>query len=254
MRIIAHRGASAEAPENTLAAFRRALALGATMIELDVRLTADGVPLVIHDSTLLRTTDGEGRVEELVLDEIRRFSAGRWFGEAFAAERVPTLAEVYALVGDRAEINVEIKGEGGAAAQAALEVAREAAGLGRTLFSAFDPADLQKIRGASGEARLALLTGAASIATPGSPAPRSSHGRIMARVGRWEGLSLEAANLQAGLAAPDTVGALHRLGLRVYVFTVDGEEAVAELQRIGVDGVFANDPGPLLRRWPAQDG
>ncbi|MDP3939386.1 MAG: glycerophosphodiester phosphodiesterase family protein, partial [Deltaproteobacteria bacterium] len=79
------------------------------------------------------------------------------------------------------------------------------------------------------------------------------HGRIMARIGRWEGLSLEAANLQHRLAAPDTVGALHALGLRVYVFTVDGEEAVAGLQRIGVDGVFANDPGPLLRRWPARN-
>jgi glycerophosphoryl diester phosphodiesterase len=101
MRIIAHRGASARAPENTLAAFRAALEAGVGMIELDVHLTADGVPVVIHDDALSRTTDGEGRVAERTLEDLRRLSAGAWFDERYHTERVPVLEEVFRLVGPR---------------------------------------------------------------------------------------------------------------------------------------------------------
>lgn len=250
MRIIAHRGASAEAPENTLAAFARALQLGVEMIELDVRLTADGVPIVIHDADLARTTDGRGQVENLEFESIRRYSAGSWFDASFRDERVPTLAEVHDLVGDRAEMNVEIKGESGAVARGALQASRDAGALGRTLFSSFEPESLAAIRAASGEARLGLLTDPATLARPEKGAPPRFHDRIMARVSRWERLSLEAANLARPLAREPTVAALRERGLRVYVYTVDEVKAVEALARIGVDGVFANDPAPLLRRWP----
>lgn len=250
MRVIAHRGASAEAPENTLAAFRRALALGVEMIELDVRLTADGVPVVIHDEELSRTTEGRGRVADLDFAAIRRFSAGRWFAETFEGERVPALAEVYDLVGDRAEINAEIKGPGAGTARGALRAASEAGALARTLFSSFDPEALREIRAASSGARLALLNDAASLADPRGRAPRAFRPRLLARLARVEGLGLKAASLQRRLADRGTVAALHARGLRVYVFTVDGVAAVEALARRGVDGVFANDPAPLLARWP----
>src|ERR687897_3596137 len=103
--IYAHRGASAIHPENTLRAFRHALAIGVDGIELDVHATADGIPVVIHDRDVERSTNGTGYVDEMPLARLETFDAGD-------GERVPTLAEVLALVGDAAHLDVEIKGTG----------------------------------------------------------------------------------------------------------------------------------------------
>src|SRR5918997_6417535 len=103
--IYAHRGASAIHPENTLRAFQHALALGVDGIELDVHATADGIPVVIHDRDVGRTTDGTGYVDEIQLARLQTFDAGD-------GERVPTLAEVLELVGSAAHLDVEIKGSG----------------------------------------------------------------------------------------------------------------------------------------------
>src|SRR5215212_7269928 len=99
----AHQGASALHPENTLRAFRHALAIGVDGIELDVHATADGTPVVIHDRDIGRTTDGNGYVDQIPLARLETFDAGQ-------GERVPTLAEVLALVGDAAHLDIEIKG------------------------------------------------------------------------------------------------------------------------------------------------
>ena len=98
--LIAHRGASAEAPENTIPAVERAAALGARWIETDVRLTADGGLVMVHDATLDRTTSGKGRVAETPLETIRSLDAGAWFAPDFAGTRVPTLPEFLAAVLD----------------------------------------------------------------------------------------------------------------------------------------------------------
>src|SRR5215217_9516104 len=103
--IYAHRGASAIHPENTLLAFRLALAIGVDGIELDVHATADGIPVVIHDRDIGRTTDGVGYVDQIPLARLETLDAGD-------GERVPTLAEVLALVGDAAHLDIEIKGSG----------------------------------------------------------------------------------------------------------------------------------------------
>src|SRR5215203_4874636 len=104
-RIYAHRGASAIHPENTLRAFRQALAIGVDGIEFDVHATADGIPVIIHDRDVGRTTDGAGYVDDIPLARVQTFDAGD-------GERVPTLAEVLALVGDAALLDVEIKAIG----------------------------------------------------------------------------------------------------------------------------------------------
>ena len=106
---IAHRGASRCAPENTLAAFEAAIRQGVDAIELDVRLTEDGVPVVLHDDTLDRTTDGQGPVDALSYQLLRRLDAGAWFGSAFRGERVPTLTEALECARGRCGVNVEIK-------------------------------------------------------------------------------------------------------------------------------------------------
>ncbi len=109
-RIIGHRGAKASAPENTLAAIREARRQGASWVEFDVKLTADGEPILLHDETLERTTDGAGPVREAALAEIRRLDAGSWFGPAWRGEPVPTLGEALDLLAQLGMgFNLEIK-------------------------------------------------------------------------------------------------------------------------------------------------
>jgi glycerophosphoryl diester phosphodiesterase len=107
---IAHRGASAAAPANTMAAFEKALALGADGIELDVQLSADGVPVVIHDFTVDDTTDGSGKVARMTLAQLEQLDAGSYFDPAFAGERIPTLEKVLEVMGNRLLLNIELKG------------------------------------------------------------------------------------------------------------------------------------------------
>jgi len=107
--IIAHRGASARAPENTLAAFQLAFELGADGIELDVTLTQDRVPVVIHDDTVDRTSNGAGKVSAMTLDEIKRLDFGKWCGEKYRGEKIPTLAETLAAIPRDKLVNIELK-------------------------------------------------------------------------------------------------------------------------------------------------
>ena len=129
-RIQAHRGAGILAPENTLAAIRRGHELGFRAIEIDARLTRDEVPVVIHDRTLERTTDGRGAVAETMSADIARLDAGRWFGPAYRGEPVPTLAAAIALCRARdISMNLEIKRAPGRIARIGEVVARTAAQL-----------------------------------------------------------------------------------------------------------------------------
>ena len=107
--IVAHRGYRGLYPENTLAAFEGAITAGADMIELDVCLTRDRVPVVIHDKTLYRTTDGKGLVSEHSLSELKELDAGSWFSAEFKGEAIPTLEELLQLVRGKILVNIEIK-------------------------------------------------------------------------------------------------------------------------------------------------
>jgi len=106
--IIGHRGASAHAPENTIAAFQLALKFGADAVELDAKLSADGAIVVIHDQTVDRTTNGQGKISEFSLTEIKKLDAGSKFDLQFEGEAIPTLEEVFEVVGGKLLINVEL--------------------------------------------------------------------------------------------------------------------------------------------------
>jgi glycerophosphoryl diester phosphodiesterase len=109
--IIAHRGASGSAPENTLAAIELAIANKADMIEIDIHQTKDGKLVVIHDDKLDRTTTGKGKINELTLEEIKKHDAGSWFNTSFSNEKVPELKEVLELINGKCKLLIEIKGK-----------------------------------------------------------------------------------------------------------------------------------------------
>jgi len=156
---VAHRGYSAVAPENTLPALAAAVRSGATYVEFDVRTTADGVPVVIHDRTVDRTTDGSGHVWDLTLDEVRALDAGSWFSPAYAGVRVPTLAEVLALFdGVDAALLLEIKPPADLEqVKVILAQVAERGLLDRTVVQSFDPQIMRLVREAAPDVRRGLL-------------------------------------------------------------------------------------------------
>jgi glycerophosphoryl diester phosphodiesterase len=145
----AHRGASFDAPANTLAAFERAAAVGADGIELDVHLSRDGEMVVIHDFAVDHTTDGRGLVRDKTLAELKELDAGRWFGSAFAGQRIPTLQEVIDAVGRRLLLNIELKARGqrddGLAAAVAAAVEQNNL-FDRVVVSSFSRLAIRRVR------------------------------------------------------------------------------------------------------------
>jgi glycerophosphoryl diester phosphodiesterase len=154
---VAHRGYSAVAPENTLPALAAAALAGATLIEFDVRTTADGVRVVIHDRTVDRTTDGTGNVGDLTLDEVRALDAGSWFSPAYAGVRVPLLAEVLDILLD-SRLLLEIKPPATLEqVKVILAMVADRGLLERTVVQSFDPEVVRLVREAAPDVRRGLL-------------------------------------------------------------------------------------------------
>lgn len=225
--IWAHRGASAAAPENTLAAFRLAETVGADGIELDVHLSRDGVPVVIHDETVDRTSSGRGPVRRLTRTALRRLDAGSWFSPAFAGEPIPDLRETLDWAGDRLRLNIEIKSAGaGEAVLALLSDFPEA----RVLVSSFDHRLLENLRLAAPDLPLGFLVDSRFWRQVVAAAERSR---------------AESLHPRQDLLSPLLAAACRRAGLAIYPWTVDDRSSLRRLQRQRVDGVFTNCPGEL---------
>ncbi|MCJ7824791.1 MAG: hypothetical protein MUP44_07820, partial [Anaerolineales bacterium] len=163
--VIAHRGASAIAPENTLSAFRKAEELGADAIEFDVKLSRDGVPIILHDMTLERTTDGEGEVKNLTFTELQRLDAGSKFSPVFTGERIPTLRQLLDEFKDRLLLNIELTNYNALSDSLPLEVIRnlhETNLAESILVSSFNPIALSRIQKLDPRIRTALLIGDAT--------------------------------------------------------------------------------------------
>ncbi len=236
--VIAHRGWSAVAPENTLAAFRAAAELGVGF-ELDVGLCASGEAVVLHDKTLDRTTTGTGPLAEAPLDHLRTLDAGAWFDTSFAGEPLPTLADVLAELGGEVVIDIELKTADDKAALAAAVVAdvTKAGLLDRVFVSSFDPFLLEQVRLAD---------------------PTIVRGQLVGDFERSDLAWYEKRLLQNlafnGGASPDLVIAqhdwltaawvefLHARGYRVLVYTVNEPAAVARALEMGVDGIVTDTP------------
>jgi glycerophosphoryl diester phosphodiesterase len=239
-KIIAHRGASAVAPENTLAAIARAADLGARSVELDVMLSSDDVPVIIHDTDLARTTNGTGPVAAHSFDALARLDAGSWFSGAFAGEGIPSLAAAVALILSRnLALNLEIKpspGEDRATASGAIALLAEA-------WS--DPATLV-LSSASIEA----------LAVARDVAPQWRRGLIAdIPPPDWRDLfaDLGCASLhcEASTATPSLIEEVHAAGYRLLAYTVNRPAVAATLFKNGVDGIFTDDPAAMIAAFGA---
>jgi glycerophosphoryl diester phosphodiesterase len=238
--IFGHRGASAYAPENTLAAFRLALEQGADGFELDVALSADEVVVVIHDDTVDRTTDGHGRVDRLTLAQLKQLdlSAPTQFGPQFQGERLPALAEVFAALGASAPcINVELKQDTSPGRQLAAQVVAliRAHGLEqRVLLSSFYYDNLRRVK------RLAPRLPVGLLYAPDEP---------LRMLCAWlcPTVKAQAHNPYARLVNSLTLRWWHWRGYRVNTWTVNTEPALRRVMQLGVDGVITNYPDVAVR-------
>ena len=224
--VIAHRGASAERPENTLSAFELAVQQAADMIETDLHRTRDGAVVIVHDERLAGL-DGRGEIADATLAEVRALDAG-------GGARIPTLDEVLDRFGSRVAFNLELKrgtrGDYPGLERLALDAVAPRALLGRTLFSSFYDSVLTRLRALAPEARIGLLL-----------SRRHPH----AALERARALGAEAIHPEAALVEPDLVERAHAAGLAIYAFTVDDAGEMRRLLAMGVDGLFSNHPDRL---------
>ncbi|CAA9256607.1 MAG: Glycerophosphoryl diester phosphodiesterase [uncultured Chloroflexi bacterium] len=234
--MVAHRGASGLAPENTLAAFHLAVQLGAPAVECDVHLSADGIPVVIHDATLDRTTNGTGEVFARSLQGLRGLDAGIWFGPQFAGERLPTLDETLAVCAGRARLFVELKRGGGPAlVEAALHAIAQAPQTPVAVIS-FGPDEVREVARLRPDLPLGFLIGR-------QPATQAGPQRATEM----------ARELGAGFLSPEHsvvdasfVDAARAAALPLSVWTVDDPARMRELADLGVDAITTNRPDVAL--------
>ncbi len=231
--IFAHRGSSAHAPENTLAAFELALRQGTDAIELDAKLTADGQVVVIHDQTVDRTTDGIGRVRDLTLAEIRKLDAGSYFDSAFRGEVIPTLDEVLKAVGQMTFINIELTNYTSITDDLPEKVAalvKRYKLYRRVLFSSFNPIALRRIHRNLPKAPIGLL----ALAGRSGALARSFVGRIL--------VHYQAFHPEYHDVTPSMVKRFRRRNHDLFVYTVNHEEDMIRLFKLGITGIFTDDP------------
>lgn len=230
--IIAHRGASAYAPENTMSAFRKAVDLSADGIEFDVKRTLDGEMVIIHDQTLERTTNGTGRVIEKKLDELRELDAGSTFSAEFKGERIPLLVEVIEEFSNKLLLNIELTNYGsirdGLAEKAAILVKK----MGKeksVIFSSFHPYNLIVCRRILPTVPCALLTLPGKIGW-------------MFRTNLMNWISPEVIHPFYKDVDHNYIERQHRRNRRVNVWTVNTEMEIKKMLLNNVDGIITDDP------------
>ena len=239
---IAHRGASADAPENTLVAFALAAAQGADGIEFDVHLSADGVPVVIHNASLDATTDGHGPVAALTLAELAQLDAGAHF-PAFAGERIPTLEQVLQQAAPNLLLNIELKDwhlQDRGLERAVITLVERYAAAGRVWLSSFNPFALRRARRRAPHIPLGLLY------APDLPLPlrRAWLAPLVPHQARHPEHTMVDARYMAWA---------RRRGYRVHTWTVDDPQEMRRLIGLGVDGIITNTPR-VLRDLIQQEG
>jgi glycerophosphoryl diester phosphodiesterase len=230
--ILGHRGASKYAPENTIAAFDLALKQKADGFELDTMLTADNIPVVIHDHTVDRTTNGTGKVAHLTARQIRELDAGEKFSANYSGEKIPLLEEVFSLYKGKSLINVELKNiphKSNSLVEIVYSLAKKMGVLDQLIFSSFFSTNLRELNRYHPKAHVALLC-----------------------IGGWEGF-LQRSILYLSLS-PNYIHPYYKdcsekyikkqlnMNRKINAWTVNKKEDMTELIKSGVTGIITNDP------------
>jgi glycerophosphoryl diester phosphodiesterase len=235
--VIAHRGFSGVAPENTIAAFKKAIDLGVDMIELDVHLSKDGQVVVIHDDTLNRTTNGKGKVANYTLNELKQLDAGSWFGNQFSGEKIPTLKEVLELTRGQMLLNIELKiGELGQytmmdLTDRSLQEVEKTGVLNQVIFASFAPSAIDRIIGKNPKIPVAL------IYNQSWTFPQEVTG----------GRSIPVLSCSGKVLTQTNISKTHQRGMKVIAWTLNTEEHMQHFLNMGVDGIVTDYPDRLIK-------
>ena len=232
MLVIAHRGASGHAPENTLAAFRRAVSLGAAFIETDLQLTRDTRFVAIHDDTVDRTTNGRGKVHDMTLTELRRLDAGSWFGSEFTGERIPTLEEILEFSKKHDVVfYLELKPTGSWGGEHALIGALRSSGeVARTIVISFDSGILESLR----KIEPTLMTGLLFEGQLENPIQRAIE------------IGARQLAVRGDLVTPTLLAEARKQDLQVVCWTVNQPAHMRLLIEAGVAGIISDYPDRLV--------
>ena len=232
MLVIAHRGASGNAPENTMAAFRKAVALGATFIETDLQLSRDARFVAIHDATVNRTTNGQGAVHDMTLAELRKLDAGSWFGSEFGGERIPTLEEIFEFSKKNDVVfYLEIKPAGSWGGEHALIGAlRESGEIPRAVVISFDPSIVMSLR----KIEPTLMTGLLY------------DGQIENPLEKAVAIGARQLAVRGDLVTPAMLAEARKKDLQVVCWTVNHSAHMRMLAAAGVDGIMSDYPDRLV--------
>lgn len=228
--VIAHRGASTYAPENTFAAFDLALKMGARHLELDVQTSSDGHLVIIHDDLVNRTSNGFGRVWKHSLAELQALDAGAWFGKPFAGERIPTLEAVLKRYQGRAHLHVEIKGKSDGLSERTADMIRAQGWAGAVTMTSFQKDKLESLRAYAPELPAGWLL-------------RNIDDEIIAEAKR---LGITQLCPKADTVTPQLVARLRDAGFNVRAWGVSNEDLMRRMVEAGVDGMTVNFPDKLL--------
>jgi glycerophosphoryl diester phosphodiesterase len=228
--VIAHRGASSYAPENTLAAFDLAIELGVRHVELDVELTRDGHVVVIHDDTVDRTTSGSGLVTDHTLTALRELDAGSWFGPRFAGARIPTFDEVLTRYKGRVHLHTEIKGRSTDLSHRTADLVRQHDMADQVTVTSFQRARLEEIRAYAPELPTGWLVPEVNEVT-------IAHARD---------IGLDQMCPRASALTSELVSRLHAAGFVVRAWGVATEALMRHVVEAGADGMTINFPDTLM--------
>jgi glycerophosphoryl diester phosphodiesterase len=230
--VSAHRGASAQAPENTLAALDAAWRAGATLAEIDVRLTRDGRVVLMHDRTVDRTTTGRGYVKDLTLEELRALDAGAWFGSEFHGERVPTLRDVLLWAKDKIALLVELKNvpfRDLPLVERTVELVDELHAQEYTVLGGFDHPVLRDIK----------------RRRPGWPLEMMYNARLADPAGAARAAGAALVSLEPEFVLAEDIRLLHEADVAVLT-TLDGPADASRLLSWGIDALESSDPAMVI--------
>ncbi|MDZ7756391.1 glycerophosphodiester phosphodiesterase [Rhodohalobacter sp.] len=236
--VIGHRGASAYYPENTLGAFKAAYDMGAEMIELDILLSKDGIPVAIHDETLDRTTNGTGKVVDYTFEELAKLDAGSWFGKKHSSERILSLEEVLQFAKGKIALNIEIKTEAVAdelkngIEEKAYELVKKFDMLDHVLFSSFDYRAVAHLKELDVNIAAALLY-----------EKEQSDG--MGPKQLVNAYKVDAFNCNYRLFTKKWADETSEADIPVFVYTVNSERRMKKMIKKGVNGIFTDKPDLL---------